>query len=89
MVSGEICNEGLKEIIFHNGYLNNFFYKQELKYYREDLNKYLNKKFQQDGSRSHNSKLPRNMIKFLFKDKFISNWHDDLKKIINMQQDDP
>ena len=79
MVTGGICNEGLGEIIFHSGNLNSFTYKQVLKYYREDLNKYPHKMFQQDGSRSHSSKLSRNMIKFLFKDKFIPTWEDDLK----------
>ena len=79
MVSGRICNEGLGEIIFHSGNLNSFAYKQVLKYYREDLNKYPYKMFQQDGARSHSSKLSRNMIKFLFKDKFIPTWEDDLK----------
>ena len=79
MVSGGICNEGLGEIIFHSGNLNSFAYKQVLKYYREDLNKYTSKIFQQDGARNHSSKLSRNMIKFLFKDKFIPTWEDDLK----------
>lgn len=79
MVSGGICNEGLGEIIFHSGNLNSFAYKQVLKYYREDLNKYPHKMFQQYGARSHSSKLSRNMIKFLFKDKFIPTWEDYLK----------
>ena len=47
--------------------------------YREDLNKYPHKMFQQYGARSHSSKLSRNMIKFLFKDKFIPTWEDYLK----------
>ena len=64
---------------FHSGNLNSFAYKLVLKYYREDLNKYPYKIFQQDGARSHSSKLSRNMIKFLFKDKFIPTWEDDLK----------
>ena len=79
MVSGGICNEGLGEIIFHAGNLNSFAYKQVLKFYREDLNKYPSKIFQQDGARSHSSKLSRNMIKFLFKDRFIPTWDNDLK----------
>ena len=79
MVSGGICNEGLGEIIFHSGNLNSFTYKQILKYYREDLNKYIYKVFQQDGARSSSSKLSRNMIKFLFKDKFIPTRDDDCK----------
>ena len=79
MVSGGICNEGLGEIIFHSGNLNSFAYKQVLKYYREDLNKYPHKMFQLDGARSHSSKLSRNLIKFLFKDKFIPTLEDHLK----------
>ena len=35
--------------------------------------------FQQDGTRSHGSKLSRNMIQFLFKDRFISTWDEGLK----------
>ena len=79
MVSGGICNEGLGELIFHSGNLNSFAYKQVLKYYREDLNKYPSKIFQQDGARSHSSKLSRNMIQFLFKDRFIPTWDEGLK----------
>ena len=79
MVSGGVCNEGLGDIIFHSGNLNSFAYKQVLKFYKEDLNKYSSKFFQQDGARSHGSKLSRNMIKFLFKDKFILTWDNDLK----------
>ena len=79
MVSGGVCNEGLGEIVFHSGNLNSFAYKQVLKFYREDLNKYPTKLFQQDGARSHGSKLSRNMIKFLFKDKFIPTWDNYLK----------
>ena len=51
----------------------------EALYYREGFNKYPHKMFQEDGARSHSSKLSRNMIKFLFKDKFIPTWEDDLK----------
>ena len=79
MVSGGICKEGLGEIIFHSGNLNSFAYKQVLKYYKEDLNKYPSKFFQQDGARSHSSKLSRNMIQFLFKNKFIPTWDNGLK----------
>ena len=55
MVSGGICDEGLGEIIFHAGNLNSFAYKQVLKFYREDIDKYPSKIFQQDGARSHSS----------------------------------
>ena len=79
MVSGGICDEGLGEIIFHGGNLNSFAYKQVLKFYKEDIDKYPSKIFQQDGARSHSSKLSQNMIKFLFKDKFIPTWDNDLK----------
>ena len=79
MVSGGICNEGLGELIFHSGYLNSFAYKQVLKYYKEDLDKFLSKILQQDGARSHSSKLSQNMIQFLFKDRFIPTWDEGLK----------
>ena len=79
IVSGGICDEGLGEIIFHSGNLNSFAYKQVLKFYKEDINKYPSKIFQQDGARSHSSKLSQNMIKFLFKDKYIPTWDNDLK----------
>ena len=79
MVSGGVCNEGLGEIIFHSGNLNSFAYKQVLKYYKEDLNKFPSKLFQQDGARSHSSKLSRNMIQHLFKNRFIPTWENALK----------
>ena len=67
MVSGGICDEGLGEIIFHSGNVNSFAYKQVLKFYKEDLKKYPSKIFQQDGARSHSSKLSQNMIKLYLK----------------------
>ena len=79
IVSGGICDEGLGEIIFHSGNINSFAYKQVLKYYREDLHKFPSKFFQQDGARSHSSKLSRNMIQHLFKNKFIPTWDNGLK----------
>ena len=45
MVSGGICNEGLGELIFHSGNVNSFAYKQVLKYYKEDLNRFPSKYF--------------------------------------------
>ena len=79
MVSGGMCKEGLGEIIFHSGNLNSFAYKQVLKFYKEDSNKFPDKFFQQDGARSHSSKLSQNMIQFLFKNKFIPTWDNGLK----------
>ena len=79
MVSGGICNEGLGEVIFHSGNLNSFAYKQVLKFYREDLDKFPSKIFQQDGARSHSSKLSRNMLQHLFKNRFILIWDNGLK----------
>ena len=79
LVSGGICNEGLGEIIFYSGNVNSFAYKQVLKYYREDLNKFPTKFFQQDGARSHISKLSRNMIQYLFKNRFIPTLDNALK----------
>ena len=55
MVSGGICDKGLGEIIFHCGNLNRFAYRHVLKFYKENINKYPSKIFQQDGERSHSS----------------------------------
>ena len=74
LVSGGICDEGLGQIIFHSGNVNSFAYKQVLKFYRQDLDKYQTKIFQQDGARCHSSKLSKNIIKALFKDKYIPTW---------------
>ena len=79
MVSGGVCNEGLGEIIFHSGNLNSFTYKQVLKYYREDLNKFPTIFFQQVPARRHSSKLSRNMLFHLFKNQFIPTWDNGLK----------
>ena len=79
MVSGGICDEGLGKIIFHSGNVNSFAYKQVLKFYRDDLNEYPSKYFQQDGARCHSSKLSRNMIQFLFKDKYVPTWENGPK----------
>ena len=64
MVSVGIRDEGLGEIIFHGGNLNSFAYKQVLKFYKEDIDKYPSKIFQKNEARSHSSKLSPNMIKF-------------------------
>ena len=40
LVSGGICDEGLGQIIFHKGNVNSLAYKQVLKFYRQELNKY-------------------------------------------------
>ena len=53
MLSGDVCNEDLTEIIFHSGNLNSFAYKHVLKCYSEDINKFPTKFFQQDGVRNH------------------------------------
>ena len=81
MVSGGICNEGLGKIIFNSGNLNSFSYKQVLKFYREDLDMFPTKFFQQDGARAHCSKLAKNIIQKLFKDRYIPNWENDLPKL--------
>jgi len=55
MVSGGIYDKGLGKIIFHSGNANNFAYKQVLKFYRDDLNEFLNVIFytiKKYGSRS-------------------------------------
>ena len=79
MVSGGMCDEGLGKIIFNSGNLNSFSYKQVLKFYKEDLEKYPSKFFQQDGARAHSSKLAKNIIRALFKDKFIPTWENGIK----------
>ena len=40
MESRGICDEEFWEIIFHFGNLNSFSYKQILKFYKEDIDKY-------------------------------------------------
>ena len=79
MVSGGICNEGLGKIIFNSGNLNSFSYKQVLKFYREDLDMFPTKFFQQDGAKAHCSKLAKNIIQKLFKDRYIPNWENGPK----------
>ena len=74
LVSGGMCNLGLGNIIFHSGTVNSFSYEQVLHFYREDLDKYPSKFFQQDGARSHSSKSSRNTIQSLFEDRFIPTW---------------
>ena len=69
-----ICDKGLVQIIFHSGNVNSFPYKQILKFYKEDLKIFESKFFQQDGARSHSSKLSKNIINALFKNKFIPTW---------------
>ena len=77
MVSGGICAQGLGKIIFHSGNVNSFAYKQVLKFYREDLNFFSSKIFQQDGAQSHSSKLSKNIIKALFNDRYIPTWEEE------------
>ena len=76
MVSGGICKDGFGELIFHSGNVNCFFYKQVLQFYREDIDKFPVKIFQQDGARAHSSKSSQNEIKRLFGDKFIPTWEN-------------
>ena len=64
-------NWRLSEIIFHIRIVNFFAYKQVLKYYKEDIDKYHFNFFQQDGSISHSSKVSRNMFQNLFKKCFF------------------
>ena len=74
MVSGGICREGLGKLIFHSGNVNTFAYKQVLNYYREDLDNFEHKYFQQDGARAHSSKGSQLTINNLFGDHFIPTW---------------
>ena len=56
MISGGICKKGLSHLIFHSGNVNTFSYKQVLDFYKEDINDFGVKFFQQDGARVHSSK---------------------------------
>ena len=76
MVSGGICEEGLGKLIFHSGNVNTFAYKQVLNYYREDLDNFQAKYFQQDGARAHSSKGSQVEIKRLFGDRYIPTWEN-------------
>lgn len=74
MVFSGIYDEGLGKIIFPSGNINSFTYKTVLKFYLDDWIEYPSKYFPQEGTRSHSSKLSKNMIKFLFKDKYNPTW---------------
>ena len=50
-----------------------------MKFYKEDLKIFESKFFQQDGARSHSSKLSKNIINALFKNKFIPTWEQGPK----------
>ena len=74
IVSGGICEEGLCKLIFHSGNVNTFAYKQVLNYYREDLDNFKDKYFQQDGARAHSSKGSQEEINKLFGNHYIPIW---------------
>ena len=74
MVSGGICDQGLGNIIFHAGNVNTFSYKQVLKFYRDDLNNFPLKTFQQDGAKAHSSKAAQEEIQKLFGNNYIPTW---------------
>lgn len=74
MISGGICNKGLGKLIFHSGNVNTFAYKKILNFYREDMDKFPGKYFQQDGARAHSSKGSQEKINLLFKVHFIPTW---------------
>ena len=80
MVSGGICRDGLGKLIFDSGNVNSFAYKQVLNFYREDLDNYPDKYFQQDGARVHSSKNSRKIINNLFGNYFIPTWENGPKK---------
>ena len=77
MISGGICNEGLGKIIFHSGNVNTFAYRQVLNFYKEDLDNFKDKIFQQDGARAHSSKASQIEINKLFKGNFIPTWESE------------
>ena len=76
LVSGGICCEGLSNLIFHSGTVNSFAYKQVLNFYKEDMKKFAEKYFQQDGARAHSSKGSQLEIKRLFGEKYIPTWEE-------------
>ena len=76
LVSGGICREGLGRLIFHSGTVNSFAYKQVLNFYKEDMESFPDKYFQQDGARVHSSKSSQEEIKRLFGEKFIPTWEN-------------
>ena len=79
MISGGICKEGLSCIIFHSGNVNSFAYRQVLKYYKEDLEKFNSKIFKQDGARVHSSLGSQKEIEKLFGNSFIPTWENGPK----------
>ena len=50
-----------------------------MKFYKEDLKIFESKFFRQDGAHSHSSKLSKNIIYALFKNKFIPTWEQGPK----------
>ena len=72
MISGGICKEGLGRIIFHSGNVNSFAYRQVLNFYKEDIDKFSNKIFQQDGAKAHSSKSSKEEIEKLFGNNFTT-----------------
>ena len=78
IVSGGICKDGLGKLIFHSDNVNSFAYKQVLNFYREDLNNYPGKYFQQDEA--HSPKNFRKVINNLFGHNFIPTWENWPKK---------
>ena len=79
MISGGICKEGLGRIIFHSGNVNSFAYRQVLKYYKEDLEKFNSKIFHQDGAVVHSSLGSQKEIEKLFGNSFIPTWENGPK----------
>ena len=76
MISGGICKEGLGRVIFHSGNVNSFAYKQVLQFYKDDLNGFSQKYFQQDGARVHSSLSSQKEIQNLFGTHFIPTWEN-------------
>ena len=79
MISGGICKEGLGHIIFHSGNVNSFAYQQVLKFYKDDLTKFSQKYFQQDGARVYSSLRSLREIEKLFGNAFIPTWENGPK----------
>ena len=76
MISGGICKKGLGRIIFHNGNVNSFVYRQVLNFYKEDIDKFSHKIFHQDRAKAHSSKSSKNEIENLFGNNFKPTWND-------------
>ena len=76
MVSVDIFIKWLGKLKFHCGNVNTFAYKQVLGYYKDVIDTFRSKSFQQDGAIAHSSKGFQNEIIHYFKERFIPIWEN-------------